>query len=177
MSMTAKDFEQNIRRIKQGDKDGLKAVYEAYLPMVYSQVYVILQNRQNAEDVTSEFFIKLWSIAGQYQEGAGHKAWLLTIARNMAIDFIRRNTREELTGELLEESWAGSKTQEEQICEKMTLKQALDTLEEEERQIIDLKIMGELTFKEISQLLKKPLGTIAWRYRTALGKLKRCRYE
>ena len=64
---------------------------------------------------------------------------------------------------------------EDRVLCKLSLEQALMTLKEEERQIVNLKIMGELTFREIARILKKPPGTVAWRYRTAMEKLKEVR--
>lgn len=177
MSMTDSEFEANLRLIRQGEREGLRAVYEAYLPAVYSSVLGILHNQQSAEDIASEFFIKLWNIADRYRPGSGHKAWLMTIARNMAMDHLRRYRREQLMDEMPEQRSEPLKSQEDIICDELTLRETLDTLEEDERQIVNLKIMGELTFKEISRILKKPQGTVAWKYRVALNKLKRCRYE
>lgn len=179
MSMTDRDFDKNIRLILNGDKEGLRAIYEACLPAVYSSVLAILHNEQSAQDVTADFFIKLWDIADQYRQGGAYKAWMLTIARNMAMDYLRKYKNEQLMDEMPEESvsWQGPASQEDRICEELTLKQALESLEEDEKQIVNLKIMGELTFQEISRIMKKPLGTVAWKYRAALSKLKRCRYE
>ena len=85
-----------------GDKAGLREIYENYLGYIYRIVYEILQSKENAEDVTSEFFIRLWNKAEQYKPGNGHKGYLATMSRNMAIDFLRRHRREELT-ELLQD--------------------------------------------------------------------------
>ena len=179
MSMTDSEFEKNIGLIRQGDREGLKAIYEAYLPSVYSSVLTVLRSEQSAQDVTADFFIKLWEIAGQYRPGGKHKAWMLTIARNMAVDYLRKYRREDLVDEWPDTPADGPEcgSQEDRILSELTLQQALDTLEEEEKQIVNLKVMGELTFKEISRIMKKPLGTVAWKYRVALSKLKRCRYE
>lgn len=179
MSMSDTEFEKNIRLMKQGKKEGLRAVYEAYLPTVYSAVMAILRQEQSAQDVTADFFIKLWNIAGQYQSGQPHRGWMLTIARNMAYDYLRKYRREELVDEMPEDAVYGGvhALQEDLILSDMTLKQALNTLKEEEREIVSLKVMGELTFKEIARIMGKPPGTVAWKYRTALSKLKRCRYE
>ncbi len=62
-------FEGNIRRICQNDREGLKNIYEDYCPMIFSVVSDILKNREDAEDVTSEFFIRLWDIADTYRGG------------------------------------------------------------------------------------------------------------
>ena len=97
---------------------------------------------------------------------------MITIARNLAIDFLRKRKRESLTGEIPDYLQAGEDSCEEQLCQKLGLAQALMTLKEEERQIVNLKILGELTFREIAVILKKPQGTVAWCYRTAIRKLR-----
>ncbi|MEY8336994.1 RNA polymerase sigma factor [Lachnospiraceae bacterium 62-35] len=176
--MTDMEFDKNIRLILQGEREGLRAIYEAYLPAVYSAAMAVLQNEHNAQDVTADFFIRLWEIAGQYRQGGRHKAWMMTIVRNMAVDVLRKYQREQPLDEIpAVEALAGSPSHEDQICNELALKQALEMLEEEEQQIVSLKIMGELTLKEISRIMKRPMGTVAWKYRAALNKLKRCRYE
>lgn len=174
--MTDQEFEHNMNLIRQGKKEGLGAVYEAYLPAIYSQILAIVHNKQNAEDIAADFFVKLWNIAEQYQ-GKGHKGWLFTIARNMAVDFTRKAGREIVVEQLPESPDHLGNNYEDWVCQELTLKQMLENLDTEEREIVNLKIMGEFTFREISQILKKPQGTVAWKYRIALGKLKRCRYE
>ena len=158
-------FEENIDRICRNDREGLRQIYEDYCPMIYSVVLDVLHNREDAEDITSEFFIRLWDIADTYKPGRGHRAWMITIARNMAADHLRKRSHECLTAELSEEA----------LCSRLSLEQAMQTLKEEERQIVNLKIMGQLTFREIAAILKKPQGTVAWCYRTAISKLKEVR--
>lgn len=169
--MNDQQFEQNIRLILQNDRRGLKHIYEAYCPMIFSIVSDILKNREDGEDVTSEFFIRLWDIADTYRPGNGHRAWMITIARNMAIDYLRKKSRETPTAEIPDDLQE-KPSAEDRVFRKLSLEQALQTLKKEERQVVNLKIMGELTFHEIAKILKKPPGTVAWRYRTAIQKLK-----
>ncbi len=170
--MNDRQFEENISRICMNDREGLRAIYEAYSPMIYSVVLEILHNQEDAEDLTSEFFIRLWDIADTYRPGRGHRAWMITIARNLTIDYVRKRKREQPTAEIPDNPQAGQLSCEDHLCHKLSLEQALLTLKEEERQIVNLKIMGELTFREIAAILKKPQGTVAWSYRMAIRKLK-----
>ncbi len=169
--MDDQQFEQDILLILHNDRNGLKHIYEAYCPMIFSVVSDIVGKREDGEDITSEFFIRLWDIADTYKPGKGHRAWMITIARNMAIDYLRKQSRISPTAEIPDYLQEGPSA-EDSICHKLSLEQALMTLKKEERQIVNLKIMGELTFREISKILKKPPGTVAWRYRTAIEKLK-----
>lgn len=172
--MTEAEFEHCIEKICHGDKTGLKDIYTEYLPFIYRTVYGIVGNKENAEDITSDFFVKLWSLAPKYQKGEGHKGYLATVARNMAIDFIRKNRRE-----VLVESDTGQRQEstEDQIVADISLKEALEKLHPDEKKIIDMKVLGEMTYKEISELLGIPIGTVTWRYQEGIKKLRRCGYE
>lgn len=174
--MTQIEFEASIARIRQGDKNGLKEIYEAYISYVYMIVLGIVGNKENAEDVTSEFFIKIWTVADTYQANGAHKAWLATIARNMALDFVRKNKREIPTEEFAEDICA-DETPEEEVVSDVSVQEALATLNEAERQIVDMKVLGEMSFREISESLGIPMGTVTWRYQNAIKKLRRCGYE
>lgn len=174
--MTQLEFEASIARIQRGDKDGLKEIYEAYISYIYTIVFGLVGNRENAEDVTSEFFIKLWNIADSYQCNGAHKAWLATVARNMALDFLRKNQRE-IPVEEFEEDTGTAETPEAEVVSEMSVQEALAALNEAERRIVDMKVLGEMSFREISETLQIPMGTVTWRYQSAMKKLRRCGYE
>lgn len=193
-------FDRCMERIKQGDKEALKEIYMAYSGFLFHLILGILGNRENAEDVTSEFFIKLWDIADKYVPGTGHRAWLSRIARNMAIDFLRSHKREipydtgewefeamtasheaakerGKTGNSYGEENVNRDVTAEEAVSNLTVKEALDRLKPAEREVVHLKIIGDMTFEEISGLLEIPMGTVTWRYREAIKKLRRCGYE
>lgn len=190
--MTDTQFFQCMGRIKEGDKNALKDIYEAYMPYLYSYVFQMIKSRENAEDIISDFFLKLWKLADDYEPKKGHKSWMIQIVRNMTIDFLRKHKREDLTDFSSEDSYeeergygkaasamakeAANGTEEEKIISDLSFTEALETLKESERQIVHLKIAGELTFKEIGQLLQLPMGTVTWKYQNAIKKLRRCGY-
>jgi len=227
-----RQFEEAVARMVQGDKSGLKEIYENYAGYIYRIIYEVLRNKENTEDVTSEFFIRLWSKAGQFKPGGGHRGYLAVMARNMAVDFLRKYRREELTsllqdlgrepgeedphgnylsGEIFRGSLSygslshgknshgkishgkgfhpgntyqgksgfkgGDSEVEREVLGHMTVREALETLKPAERQIVSLKVLGELTFKEIAQCMQIPMGTVTWKYQNAIKKLRRCGYE
>ena len=195
--VTEEKFESCIRAMNSGQKEGLHEIYQEYLPYIYGIVRGMLASREEAEDVTSDFFIRLWEKSDTYKKGNGHKGWMATIARNMAVDHIRKRKREILTdfsehreGEKDEAYGAfcaevqavaamGSTvaTPEEQVVGDMSISEAMALLKESEREVGHLKIMGDMTFQEIADILQTPLGTVAWRYREAIKKIRRCGYE
>ena len=176
--MEERQFEEAMARMVQGDQSALKEIYESYVGYIYRIIYEVLRNKENAEDVTSEFFIRLWNKAEQFRPGSGHKGYMAAMARNMAVDFLRKYRREELT-ELMEELGRTGEDlgTEQEVLGDMSVSQALDTLKPSERQIVSLKVLGELTFKEIAQYMKIPMGTVTWKYQNAIKKLRRCGYE
>lgn len=193
-------FDRCMERIRQGDKDALKDIYTAYAGFLFHMILGILKNRENAEDVTSEFFIKLWEIADKYVPGTGHRAWLTRVARNMAIDYLRAHRREipydvgerdfeaasfgenvgagesGSPGGYGQESTYQDETAQEAVA-NISVQEALERLKPAEREVVHLKIIGDLTFEEISKMLETPMGTVTWRYREAINKLRRCGYE
>lgn len=182
--MTEEQFSVCIKQIINHDQSGLRAIYDAYLSYIYQIVLGIVGRREDAEDVTSDFFIKLWQKADTFRDGHGHKGYLATIARNMAIDYLRKMRREVLDSFSEEADDDTPKTEiaapdntEETVISDISLNEALNTLKEKERKVVDMKILSEMTFNEISEALQMPMGTVTWLYREAIKKLRRCGYE
>ena len=176
--MNNREFDRCMRRIQKGDKTGLKEIYEAYISYIYAVIRGVVKNKENAEDLTAEFFIKLWNMADQYKAGSGHKTWMTVIARNMAIDFMRKAGREQLTEEVSEVSAADTAagiadSMENEVVGRMNFRETVEKLPETERQIMTMKLAGQMTFKEIAEVLGIPMGTVTWKYQNSLEKLRR----
>ena len=172
--MNNREFDRCMRRMQKGDKTGLKEIYEAYISYIYAVIRGVVKNKENAEDLTAEFFIKLWNMADQYKAGSGHKTWMTVIARNMAIDFMRKAGREQLTEEVPEASAADAASgtagsMENEVVGRMNFRETAET----ERQIMTMKLAGQMTFKEIAEVLGIPMGTVTWKYQNSLEKLRR----
>lgn len=181
--MTEREFYAAIKGLAKGNKDMLHAIYEAYGRLIYTIVFDVVKSREDAEDVTSEFFIKLIRVAGTYQKKTSHRAWLIQIARNMAIDLLRKQGREYLLYETeeapqdkLEEGGMveTASAVEEQVVLAEDMRQAMQTLSDREREVLDLKLMGDMKFREIAGVLGQPLGTVTWIYNQGIRKLRRC---
>ena len=189
-AVTEERFAECMQAIANGDRDALKEIYEEYLPYLYTIVLGVVQQRETAEDVTSDVFIRIWNSAAKFQPGSEHKGWLATIARNMAIDELRKHKREVLMGggggdeendgggiEDFSEQETPSEGVEDEVVEQLSVMEALDRLKPEEREIVDMKVLSDMTFKEISEILQIPMGTVTWRYQAAIKKLRRYGYE
>lgn len=106
----------------------------------------------------------------------------------MAVDFLRANNREILYDRADDEETDGmdavvnrqaavEDTTASEVVTNITMQELLSKLKPAEREVVHLKIVGELTFEEISALLAKPMGTVTWRYREAIKKLRRCGFD
>ncbi len=179
--MTDSRFESCILLIRQGDKSGLKEIYTEYCKVIYSVMLSVVKNQSDAEDLTSDFFLKLWEkFSDTYKEGNGHKRWLSVMARNMAIDFLRKQSRIELTIDNTKDSDednsphtepVSTDNTEETVLGNLTIREALKKLKDDEREIVNFKVFVGLTFKQIAKTLNMPLGTVTWKYRSAINKL------
>ena len=180
--MTEEQFNYAMERIRKKDRNALKEIYEEYVGYVYNVALSLVKQKEAAEDITSELFIRLWEKAEQYKPGNGHKGYIATIARNMTIDYIRKNNKEIL----LEDNEDGSDgfeissdevTPEEEVISKLNVNEALMSLKPIYREIVNMKVLLNMTFKEISEVLNIPIGTITWDYSDAMKKLRRFGYN
>ncbi|MGN0435338.1 MAG: RNA polymerase sigma factor [Wujia sp.] len=186
--MTDEEFLIAVQELQNGNQEGLRRIYDAYIKLIYAIVYDTLKNREDAEDITSEFFIKLVRISKSYERGRPHKAWLATIARNMAIDAVRKRNRainesgfdsyEDTSNSIIEETIAQNESSTGSVENKAILaedmRKAMNSLSDREREIVQMKLMGDMKFREISEALGEPMGTITWLYNQAIKKLRRC---
>lgn len=180
--MTDKEFLSAIKMLLKGDKEGLRLIYEAYVRLIYAVVYDTVGSKEDAEDITSDFFIKLIRVADSFKQGSPHKTWLVTIAKNMAIDHIRKRSREvyEIDNTTDDDNaprqWEDTSkaSVEDQVTLSNDMAQAMSTLEPREREIIDLKLVGQFKFKEIAEMTGQPMGTVTWLYNQGIKKLRRC---
>ena len=176
--MTDAQFDAAIGLIVRGNKDGLKSIYDAYAEQIYHVIVGIVKSPMDAEDLTADLFMKLWETASQYRSGSGHKRYLTVMARNLAIDFLRRSSRQsfELDDDEQGREIADTQNVEKDVESGMGFSEALECLNPKQRQIVDMHIGMQMTLREISETLQMPMGTVAWNYKAAIDKLKK-RYK
>lgn len=178
--MTESCFLQCMKMLSENNMDGLKQVYDEYGRMIYSAVIQICKSPHTAEDITSDFFLRLRNAASVYKESRGHKKWLMISARNLAIDHMRRQ-KHELPVEITEEngeidpvlSVSDGTDTEGEVTGSFYAQSLLSQLDSPSREIINLKVYCGFTFAEIADILHIPQGTAAWKYRTAISRLKK----
>ena len=95
----------------------------------------------------------------------------------MTLDYIRAHKKEISTEDTILYTESSGDNIESDVVAEHSFKDIINTLKPKEQELLTLKIVGELTFKEISSLLNEPMGTITWRYREAIKKLRRNYHE
>lgn len=153
----------------QGDREAFAGLYEAARGAVYAAALGILRDHHAAQDLAQDAFVRIWESAPRYRSEGCPMAWMLTITRNLARMALRQAGRQlTLTGE----EWAALPGSGQAGEDALILRQALQTLDEEERQVILLHAVSGLKHREIAALMERPLSTILSKYQRGLKKLK-----
>lgn len=174
--------EQLMERVRAGDGRAIATLYDRYGVLVFSLALRMLNDRESAEELVQEVFLRAWRQAASYQPGLGRlSTWLLGIARNLAVDELRRRgARPQRAGGDTEERLnqiASPRNEDpaEQVSaatQRQEIQRALQELPEAQRQVIELAYYGGLTQSEIAERLGDPLGTVKTRMRLATRKLR-----
>jgi RNA polymerase sigma factor (sigma-70 family) len=161
-----------------GDTDAARTLVRRYQQRVFGLAFAILRDRQLAEDVAQEAFLRAWRHAGAFDARRSSCAtWLLTITRNAAIDAARLRRAEPVDPELLTTlvlvaSEAGPDERAAVSIDVARVRVALESLPTEQQQALLLAAFYGRTASEIATIVGIPLGTAKTRVRTALRRLR-----
>lgn len=168
-----------IRRIASGDEGAVGELYDATSRPVFGLALRILNDPSAAEEVTLEVYTQVWRQASAYDPRRGTpSAWLLTIARSRAIDRFRsteQTRRRADTLDVVESAPATGSGPEANAADaerRIHVRNALESLPAEQRDVIELAYFGGLSHTEISARLGQPLGTVKTRTRLAMMRLR-----
>lgn len=167
-----------VALVGRGDAGALASLYDRHGGAAYLLAYRISGQRQAAEDLVQDAFLKVWRSAGSYKAARGSvRTWVLSIVHHQAIDQLRAAASRRRMQELLElsvvsyqpsdafnEAWLGSR--------KEQVREALETLPPAQLEVIELSYFSGYTHAEISALLGLSLGTVKSRLRLAMKKIK-----
>ncbi|MBQ7309321.1 MAG: sigma-70 family RNA polymerase sigma factor [Clostridia bacterium] len=163
------ECEKAIVHIAEGEHEALGVIHRHMNRQIYAVAYAVLRDFSLSDDVVQETYVKILEKAFTYRRGTNARAWVLSIARNIAIDLFRHRKFEYHTDEVQEH---GVRFDEGSVLASMEVKKALDTLDDEERQIITLKIYAGLKHREIAALLGITMESSKKKYQRAVAKLR-----
>lgn len=163
------NIEELIEQIGKGDTSKLEKLYENTSTAIFGYALSMLKNKSDAEDIVHDCFLKIYASSINYRKQGKPLAWILTIARNLCLEKLRRGSKE---ANLDIEDWMLIDSDAISHEEKIALRESMLILNEEERQIVYLHAVAGLKHREISQVMNIGLGTILSKYNRAIKKLR-----
>ena len=164
------DLHLIFQQIKNGDSNKINVLYSEYNRLVYGIAFSILKNKEDSEDIVQIVFAKIFEMDKEKLPTNNETSWLYSLTKNETLNYLRKQ-KEDVS---LDDIYYIAEEDEElnKIIEKDKYNRIISKLNEQEREIVSLKILSNMSFKEISLLLKMPIGTVQWKYYTALHTLR-----
>jgi RNA polymerase sigma-70 factor (ECF subfamily) len=165
-------------RLGDGDVAALERLYERHSRAIFSLALKLLADREAAEEVVQETFLKLWQRPDSYSVSRGRLiAWLLGVAHHRAIDRLRRRRLEQRYGasQQAAEPIVSDRDPVDDVLASLrgeAVARALQSLPSAQRVAVELAYLRGMTQVEIASVLGEPLGTIKTRLRLAMQKLR-----
>lgn len=167
------DYRLVRKALEEGDQKAYAELMGRYRDSVYFMLLKMVNNKDDAEDLTVEAFGKAFKRLGQYTPNFAFSTWLFRIATNNCIDFIRRKRKNTFSldrpmqddegGEMVIDIKAETLDPEEHIMKKqkiVLLRELVDKLKPRYRTLIEMRYFQELSYEEIAAELDLPLGTV-----------------
>jgi RNA polymerase sigma-70 factor (ECF subfamily) len=164
-----------VERLRDHDPEGLEAAYDRYSAVVYSLLLRITRDQSVAEDLVQELFIRIWNQINSFDPSKGaFGVWILSIARNMGIDYVRSaharfSARLQPMEQADKADREGRVEPETAIDRGRTVKAAFETPNLKQRRVLELAYFEGLSQTEIASHLQEPLGTVKSWMRSALS--------
>ena len=163
-----------IGRIRAGDETAMADLYDRYSGIVYGVALRVLGNTTAAEDVLQEVFLQLWRNPQAFDADRGRlPAWLAVIARNRAIDHLRKRPPEDDIEDLAISTGVSLENTTAQRLAVDKVRGVLTQLPAEQRRLLELAFFEGMTHSEIAAKTGEALGTIKTRIRTGLLALRK----
>ena len=180
------DEKKVIQRAANGDADAFEQLVRTYQTPIYNLCLRMTGNPDDAADLSQEAFIKAWRNLGSFQFESAFSTWLYRLASNTCLDFLRSVKRRPQVSLTVEDSDGETQTldlpdsaptpEEAAITkeEQETLARAMQSLDEQQRQILTLRVVNDLSYAQIADILQVKEGTVKSRLartRDALRKI------
>lgn len=172
------DIERYITQAAMGNQSAFSNLYDACASKLFGICLKVLGNREHAEDALQDAFIKIWHSADKYQaNGLSPMTWLITIARNTAIDRLRANRTQydsSVEPDDLEDSNDGPEAQSLATSQQMEISRCLEQLESNKAEAVRFAYLQGLSYADLAERYEVPINTMRTWLRRSLLKLKGC---
>jgi RNA polymerase sigma-70 factor (ECF subfamily) len=179
--LPARESTEHVRELvargQDGDRDALEELYLIHFDRIYSYLHVSVGNRHDAEDLTTQTFLKMLEKIGTFKwQSAPFSAWLFRIAHNLAMDHFRARRRwrpEEEVPEQPGEEEPSAELEAMQTIGRESMLKLIDRLSPEQQQVLTLKFVFNLPNAEVAAILDKTEGAIKSLQHRALASLQK----
>ena len=182
--MTKEEESRLVRDILQGDADAFETLVREHQTRVYNLALRMTGSPEDAMDISQETFLKAWRTLGRFRGDCSLGSWLYRIASNLCIDLMRKNKRRQ-TDKLVSLDDPGEDGRPLELPDvsgdpqrvletaegRQAVRDCVDALPEQQRQILLLRELGGLSYEEIARQLGLELGTVKSRIFRARAKL------
>jgi RNA polymerase sigma-70 factor (ECF subfamily) len=169
-----------IERVRRGDQDAARALYERYFDRIYNYVYARLGRVEDAEDLAIDTMTRSLTRLDLFQDqGVAFSSWVYRIAHNATIDHYRRQGKASLVpldDTVLPETADPADVALEQLSNE-ELRAAMRSLTDEQQQVLILRFFQDLTAVQVAEIMAKSVGAVQALQHRALGSLERALQE
>jgi len=173
----ATDLRRLVGLAQDGDREALEALYLLHFDRIYSYLHLSVGNRHDAEDLTTQTFLKMLEAIGRFRwQSAPFSAWLFRIAHNLAMDHFRASKRWQPEEEVPEPDGAHESSAEEEALQSIGRKSMLQLIEDlssEQQQVLTLKFVFNFSNGEAAAILGKTEGAVKSLQHRALASLQK----
>lgn len=177
----AKAREREIERqlvLRAIEKDGsaFAELYDRHVVRVYRHIYYLVSDAREAEDLTAQTFLKAWEAVERYKErGAPFVAWLLRIAHNLTVSHLRAKRDHGALEDVHVDGKMDRNPEQalEQASDEKSVREAVMKLRDEQRQVIMLRFVEELDYREVAAMIGKSVPAVRVIQHRALGNLRK----
>jgi len=166
-----------VARAQEGDRDALEELYLLHFDRIYSYLHMSVGNRHDAEDLTTQTFLKMLEAIGRFRwQSAPFSAWLFRIAHNLAMDHFRANRRwqpEEEVPEPHGEEEPSAEAAALHSIGRQSMLELIEGLSGEQQQVLTLKFVFNFSNVEVATILGKTEGAVKSLQHRALSSLQK----
>jgi RNA polymerase sigma-70 factor (ECF subfamily) len=172
----ANDDTPLVLRAIERDHEAFGELYDRHVVRVYRHLYYMVGNAAEAEDLTAQTFLRAWEAIDRYQvRGAPFVSWLLRIAHNLGVSYLRskRESSQLHDGIVDDKPRRDPEWSYQQAAEEELVREAIMHLREEQRQVIILRFIEELEYREVAEIIGKSVAAIRVIQHRALNALRK----
>lgn len=162
-----KDFFESIEEKKE---EKFNIIYDKYKSLVKKVAFSVVKNESESEDIVQMVFIKIYNMSPNVLPIKNEMNWLYKVTKNLAIDYIKKNKSTVNIENIY--SLEDSQNVLNSVVDNVAYNQIISNLPKKEQEVVSLKVISGLSFKQIGELLNMPTSTVSWIYYKSMKTLK-----